>query len=412
MHKEVRTAHAFRERLPALDNLRTFLALLGFPLHAVFFLAGSFFPLHAVSDGNLAQYTQEMSGPTKLYFLSVCYIHVFRMGAFFLLAGFFARSIYHKYGRKKFILDRMYKIGLPFLVCQFWAVSLYSIFFGVYHFFPSIFPEVVHGFLAQLYAAGGGFWGRVNSLSFVWFLYFLTWFYTLTFIVLYLKRHSPLLLCFLRKTEGYFFALFSSRWCCITVGLFCGALLSQQADFDDVFGKITFLPPLGFISAYGVWYILGWWLWGHQDKFTQFFARCGLKLVLSIVIYSLSLYWYFHFANKNNFSASIVGVLLYQLSQSYAVIALFGMAWRYVSKPSRLLRYISGASYWLYLVQIPVGLLLMPLMMFFNIDDMHNHFIIFSLEASVLCFVIALLSYHLFVRRTWLSSIFGGKNHF
>ncbi|MBP9727013.1 MAG: acyltransferase family protein [Gammaproteobacteria bacterium] len=411
MHKEVTSDSSLHERLSAVDSLRAFLALLGFPLHAVFFMAGSFFSLHAVSDGNWVQYAQGMLGLTKGYFLSVCYIHVFRMATFFLLTGFFARLIYQKYGRKKFILNRLYRIGLPLLFFQLWAVCLYFIFFSLAPFLPDFFSEVVSNYFTQLYVIGGGWWGRVNSLNFAWFLYFLLWFYALTFLILRLRQSSRRFSYFLKKMDGYCLTLFSSPWHCMTIGLFCGALLCFQTKVDTIAGKITLLPQTGLISSYGVWYILGWWLWGHQDKFLLLFNRCRLKLFLSLVLYGASICWYLYSANTHYFFKGIIDVLLYQLSQSYAVMALFGIAWHYVSKPNRLLRYISGASYWLYVVQVPVGIVLMPLMIFFDIDYIHNHFISFSIETSVICFVIALLSYHLLVRHTWLKSIFGGKIH-
>ena len=82
------------DRLHALDAVRAYALLLGVVLHsAAAFLEG--FPIPMWLD-------QPSSGAAVIYYT----IHMFRMSAFFLIAGFFARVLVERRGVKAFIKDR------------------------------------------------------------------------------------------------------------------------------------------------------------------------------------------------------------------------------------------------------------------------------------------------------------------
>ena len=115
----------FLNRLHALDNLRAILALLGIPFHATLFLfltsqnyaAGLHFDLYQLLKAAPVSYS--------ITFLIIFFSHIFRMPAFFLLAGFFAHLLYQKMELKKFFVNRFFRIGLPFLVVMLWLVPSY-----------------------------------------------------------------------------------------------------------------------------------------------------------------------------------------------------------------------------------------------------------------------------------------------
>ncbi|WP_038965529.1 acyltransferase family protein, partial [Bradyrhizobium diazoefficiens] len=94
------------ERLHALDALRGGALLLGIVLHA----AMSFVP--ATPRFWFIQDTH----PSLLLGLLTFTIHVFRMTAFFPMAGFFARMSFHRRGSWGFVRDRLQRIGLPLVI--------------------------------------------------------------------------------------------------------------------------------------------------------------------------------------------------------------------------------------------------------------------------------------------------------
>lgn len=391
------------QRLSAFDNLRAFLALLGIPFHTVLFLAGYLYLEHA----DLMQLVQGASSQVKSFMLSVFYIHVFRMPIFFLLAGFFARLIYQQRGERKFIANRVCKIGLPFLFCISWAVILYFAIMKIAAFFPSIFPLSLRDIAIALYKIKGGAWGIINDVRSTWFLYDLLIFYSATLFVLYLKKHF----CFVNKTikkiNWGLLILLTQRYCYLIVALFETVLLIRQDNLGFTTFENGLTPSLGLLSFYGVWYGMGWWLFGHQDKFMFLFRRSVLKLLLSIALYMFFLYWYFYCGVKADFYQRAIGLFFYQLSSVLAVFAFMGLFVNLISKQNKFLRYISGASYWIYLVQVPIVMTLVA-----STYRHGDNFFAASIRVSAISFIIALLSYQFFIRHAWLSRFLGGKINF
>ena len=89
------------DRLHALDAVRAYALLLGVVLHAAAaFLEG--FPIPMWLD-------QPSRGAAVIYYT----IHMFRMSAFFLIAGFFARVLVERRGVKAFVKDRAKRVAVP-----------------------------------------------------------------------------------------------------------------------------------------------------------------------------------------------------------------------------------------------------------------------------------------------------------
>src|SRR3990167_8760396 len=109
------------ERIHAFDNARAMLALLGIPFHVVFFLYANIILASTL--------TFHYSGPillndvpetNKIALFIVLYFHLFRMPAFFLLAGFFAHYLFQEKRLFYFFKNRALRIGLPFLIFIIW----------------------------------------------------------------------------------------------------------------------------------------------------------------------------------------------------------------------------------------------------------------------------------------------------
>ena len=92
------------DRLHALDAVRGYALLLGVVLHAT----AAFLP-----DFPMASWKLESSTVASvLYYV----IHLFRMSAFYLIAGFFARMVLERRGVKAFVRDRAKRVLLPLVV--------------------------------------------------------------------------------------------------------------------------------------------------------------------------------------------------------------------------------------------------------------------------------------------------------
>ena len=166
------------DRLHALDAVRAYALLLGVVLHgAAAFLEG--FPIPMFLD-------KPSDGAPVIDYV----IHMFRMSAFFLIAGFFARVLIERRGVKGFVKDRAKRVALP--------LGLFLVVVSVTGGVGLVLGALPHGidFLMSLVqpaqpqpgavpapqaAALGGF-----NLGHLWFLYYLLIFYALTLAIRWL----------------------------------------------------------------------------------------------------------------------------------------------------------------------------------------------------------------------------------
>src|SRR5262249_12003458 len=103
-------------RYHALDCVRAAAMLLGVYYHAILFAAMVGGPPGPPGMGGGSRWLQE-------------WLHSFRMPLFFLVSGFFCRMMLQKYGVKRYLERRWWRIGVPLFVGLFTFVPLYLISF-------------------------------------------------------------------------------------------------------------------------------------------------------------------------------------------------------------------------------------------------------------------------------------------
>ena len=85
------------------------------------------------------------------------------------------------------------------------------------------------------------------------------------------------------------------------------------------------------------------------------------------------------------------------------VLALFI---RFCSKPSKRLKYVSDSAYWIYIIHLPLTFFI-PAFFHQSEINMFLKFIISSFIVTVICF----LTYHYFVRKTFIGKFLNGKKY-
>src|SRR4051812_45706754 len=154
------------QRLHALDAVRGFALLLGVAFHATMsFLPGLPPGLWAMVDNS----------PSQLLSDAGFVAHIFRMSLFFFIAGFFARLLYHKLGKRGFWANRALRIGVPLvvgwailwpLIMAIWSAGMNKFFGGHVPAMPPM-PQVAGAF----------------PLAHLWFLYQLLLLYVAVTVV-------------------------------------------------------------------------------------------------------------------------------------------------------------------------------------------------------------------------------------
>lgn len=358
-----------------MDNLRACLVLSGILFHSLLFLT----PFTLLHDW-------EVRNPiTKpiYYFISLLIFSNY-MPLFYILSGYFSKLIFDNYGTWVFIKHRFYRIGLPFFIC-FALLSLYNTgsFFAHYYVRPPISPYIFFTFIGPL-----------------WFIYYLLYYYL---IILFLQYIS---VKFFKNTD---FSLKISSFLLACIGFL--SLLWNNSIF--------ILPSLylsisksGFI-IYFTFFLFGWILATsksinnpvNKDRVSNLKNWYWLLLLLGLgIIFPL-----FAWLSTSNLTAKttplkIIAMLISIINSWFLSLGLLGMFYRFFDVYSKTLRYFAAASYWFYLIQVPIISILQLYFISFTMP------LVFKLlNVYIFSIVIMAITYTLCVRKTFIGVLLNGQ---
>jgi glucan biosynthesis protein C len=332
------------ERLHALDAVRGFALLLGIIFHATISFVPSPAKIWIVADSHRS------TALAVLFFT----IHVFRMTAFFLIAGFFAHMSFHRGGAKAFIRDRLKRIALPLLVG-----------------WPLVFAAILAIAAWAAIPTGGGHgpatppppWPTFPKfpLTHLWFLYVLLEFYAGILIL----RAGVVLVDKTGRIRLVIDRLLSLvvRNPVAPVVLAVPVCIAFVADPNWLMWVGVRTPDsslvtnaqalIGFGTAFG----FGWLLHRQTELVRMLEQRCILNLCFAIGLIAASLAIAGatpQLTPMNDYATKLAGAACYALATWTATFAVIGLALRFLSGFSAARRYIADASYWLYIIHLPI----------------------------------------------------------
>lgn len=303
-------------RFHDLDALRAFAMLLGIVLHAtVFLLPGAEpTPLWPVQ----LDYAYEVEPARNPYAYVLLLIHGMRMPIFFMLSGFFTAMMWQSRGLRRLGEHRLKRIGLPLLIFLFTIIPL-----TYWLSWPDEFTP-----LAWLTA-----W--LLGLFHLWFLLYLlvmaAAFMILARLGLQFRHWGWWLLIPLTLLPQYF---------------------NQHGFGADT--PATLLPEPQIIGLYSVFFVFGiffyqrgiavqrWWTWG---------------ILPALIIFPFGLLFTYPDRAAGGVAAAWTPYAAALLKCAYAWLMLFGMMglFRWAMAKERFwVRYMSDASYWLYVAHVPL----------------------------------------------------------
>lgn len=388
------------ERVHALDAVRAGALLLGILLHGSMSFVVGIPALDNSPSSTLA----------VLFFL----VHIFRMSLFYVIAGFFACMLLERKGWREFMYNRLKRVGLPMLL--FWFVLLPStvapMLWGIGR---SYSPEVQE----QLLGGGGG----GVPLLHLWFLYYLLIFYALAiggWLLLQssgIDQSAPY-----RRLRHLLQQLLLSPAAAVLLALpIAGGFLLLE-NWNAWAGIPThdsgLVPWPSQILFYGLPFVVGWLLHGRPDILQRWQQHWLWYLVLAAVLSAwclrevgldidletnlLAIPDYF----EGNASTRIVYALLYSLALWCWCIGLIGAALRFCSGHHPGVRYMADASYWLYLMHIPVIFTLQALMMKWPLHWSLKFTLIMALTMALLLWL-----YDRWVRPGRIGALLNGRRY-
>jgi peptidoglycan/LPS O-acetylase OafA/YrhL len=382
------------ERLHALDAVRGFALIAGIFFHAsVSFLpTPSGVPIWIIMDN------QRSVALAVLFHV----LHTFRMTTFFLIAGFFAHLTFHRRGARAFIVDRLKRIALPlvagwpFVFAAVLAVTIWGA------------KVMAHG---RLLPPAPPYRFPAFPWTHLWFLYVLLLLYAAIPIVrgpvALLDRGGQLR----RSIDAVANAFVRSGLAPVVLAIPGTAALYCTPTWRAWFGIPTpdssLVPNVAAATAFGVAFGFGWlaqrvpavleiWRrrWQMNIVLAVLFTTVGLRLGGTVPV----------IVPATPGTEKILEAACYMLASWTWTFGLIGMALRFLSNFSPVRRYIADASYWLYIIHLPIVMALQVAVSQLSWSWYAKYGFILGLA-----FPLMFASYALLVRGTFIGAILNGR---
>lgn len=326
-----------QQRRHHLDAIRVSAILLLIPYHA-------------------ARYVQKGDGGAEIVDAVVWFVHTWHMPLFFAISGFLAASALRRSTAARQLRARFRRLGLPLAVGMLTVVPLANfLVIGAAALWPrkGALPPKRELDIANVFSL---------SPRHLWFIAYLLMISLIAIGVwLAIQRASGLGAAINRGFRN----LIRSWWAVPALASISAAILITKTGWvAGGTASNSLVPAPTLFAYYSLFFFFGWLLSGQTDLLEDLKRGAWLRLGAGVLI---AVPAFLLFYDNGDFTGNVgtPGILaeidelrLYGLFTVGMVcwLTLFGI-WgvlaRYVRKESRVLRYLSDASFWIYLVHIP-----------------------------------------------------------
>lgn len=390
MHNQVQT------RLHYLDAVRAFALLLGLVFHTSL----SFMPIYigwAVMDINTSQAVAPF----------VLISHSFRMALFFMIAGYFSRMTLHKKRLSAFIKSRIVKIAVPLLIAWFLLrpllVSAWIIGGESMRGEADILSGLKAGFVSLSELPANFLIG-----THLWFLYYLL---LITFSVVVLRtlfnqqaRIKTLLESKVDEVIGF---VSKSGWSPLLLATPTLSILWFMQNWGIDTPDKSLVPVVPVFLLYGGCFLFGWCLQRNQVYILNLSRLSGPKFLLcfgSIISAIFLSKFEMNIAHAQFTILKTAFFFAYGIMMWALIILTLGIFKKVYSKPRKMVRYLADASYWIYLIHLP--LVIYSQILF---AELQLHWLIKFLLIIFLTVGTSLLLYESMVRKTIVGKVLNGS---
>ncbi len=330
-------------------------------------------------------------------------IHTFDMPIFFAIAGFSAASLYFQRGSEAMIKNRVLRLLVPFVLAWLALYPLVTFLFAygneVMAANPNAFSDTQH------FIAHGGLLSELQTYH-LWYLYLLMGYCTLFWLGARLLKIPAEAQS--RGADALFGRLLGHPFAPLAFApVTMATLLWMGLPYIDV--TLSFVPKITVVVCHAVFFGFGWMLYRRRDRVPVMAARwrwyLGVAGALALIrgLHYLIFSRYLPLDRPDIFLSGVLtsGVLTW--------LCLFGLIGLFHTKFNGYMpriRFLSEASYWIYLAHHPFTILLpiliapLPWPPFLKVP-----FVFFGALS------LTLLTYQLFVRRGFIGRLLNGRRH-
>ena len=370
------------ERVHHMDNLRALAMLAGVVFHAALAYSPLMHPIWPLADAG-----RSIAVDAVAWFL-----HLFRMPLFFVVAGFFAALLVARRGMAGLFRNRAARVLLPLVL--FLPLVLVS----MHWLTMQAVANVAHPSPALVWMRG---WiEQHDSLlllpgwAHLWFLFYLLLFTVLTWVASSLGLRSlgqriaalpPLALILLFPIP-------------LTLALAGTTAPWPAPEFV--------LPSLWAMAFFGLYFALGYQLFQRHEILDRMRPWSMLLLVGAVLGYALL------FHSTDGFALTRPKTLQHAMHAALEAYAgLWMTLWcllagkRWLDKRNATMRWLADASYWTYLVHLPLLFAIQ-----YRLLDVPLHWMAKFAIAVLATFALSFVSYRLVVRHTLMGRLLNGKH--
>lgn len=388
-----KTGAGSSERIHALDTLRATMLSFVVLFHTVL----------SYTTRPSRMWTFQDSMTTSAADFIVRFVHLFTLPTFFMLAGFFSGMLYLRRGPEEFTHNRAIRIVLPFVVG--WLV-LHPIVGAGFIFAPAAKgASLSEGWAAVRAAFADGSLFFPDSTIHLWFMYNLIFYYAVVLAVV------PLILCLpaaWRDGAVAVFAFIIARpllRLVVLIPMTAGMLWMVGG---SLYASLSFVPNLLLHSAYGMYFTFGWLLYLVRDQIQGFSRFAWTQTLLGMAIFVLT-GPILRLLLGNRLLPAIMLIMVTILGAMLVWMFFFGLSGlflRYFNRPSPAVRYLVDASFWIYLVHLPLTIWLPGLFSGVAAPALMKILVVLGIT-----YVFAIATYDLFVRATVIGLVLSGRRH-
>ena len=391
-----------QKRYHDLDALRGFAMLLGIVIHGLM----SFMPIP------LPGLPQDINQDPLVFGYVFNFIHGFRMQLFFLISGFFTAMLWRKQGLRKLLKHRAKRILIPLIIATPIVWILIIAIVGMYADFPTgwaeaKFKESMNNPLALLAI---GIMAPVTVH--LWFLYYLLWLILGFAVVIKLIERFRIKPVSSRMIRSPWLWLVPLTLLPQLFNGLIGLIMGIPFIGPDTFGGVIPWPPQ--LIYYAVFFGFGAICYGREEFGQAIGRRWQACFILSIPALLLGIHWVelrnaaFKVGWDGNQSEIIWYHFLTNLCQLFfawlMIFGFIGFFRRFFSKENKKVRYISDASYWIYIAHMPLIFGLQFWVSKWPYSSFLKFLFIFTITLGIL-----ILIYESAIRYTWVGTMLNGK---